>query len=60
MQATKEINSLISKIVRNNKDPNRMLSILDTPKGPFIAWTECDNVSADDDEVTIREALALK
>jgi hypothetical protein len=58
-QATKEINAILARVMKANKDPNRQLSFLRIPTGLFLAWTE-DGVSARDDEHTVNKALGIE
>jgi len=59
-RCTKQINSLLRSVEKNNKDPKRNLCILDTPNGPFLAWTEHGNIGPYDKPTDIEEAFGLK
>jgi hypothetical protein len=59
-QCTKDINSLLGRVEKNNKDQKRNLSILETPKGLFLAWVEHRSISPYDEKTDIERALGLK
>jgi len=43
-----EINNILDKAEEAQKDQSKYLSILDTPKGLFLAWTR-EGVGSDED-----------
>ena len=58
-QTTKEINAILSKIEKGNKDPERRLSFIKFQHRHFLVWTRSVIGMSDDDE-TILKALRLK
>jgi hypothetical protein len=59
-KATREINSILSRIDKNNKDPERKLSFIEFQNRHLLVWSRYDVVSPYDDEATIVKALRLK
>ncbi len=59
-QATKEINAVLIKVQRANKDSKRKLAIIQTHKGPMLAWTEYGAVGPYDEDAEVEQALGLK
>jgi hypothetical protein len=59
-QVTRDINALLSKTQRANKDSKRELAIISTPRGPMLAWTRHGVVSPDDEDAKIEKALGFK
>jgi hypothetical protein len=59
-QATKEINAILSKIEKGNKDPQRELSFIQFKKRHFLVWTRSGIIGPDDDDKTILKTLGLK
>jgi hypothetical protein len=59
-QATKEINAILSKIEKKNKDPERKLSFIQFQNRHLLVWAHYDVVGPDDDDATIIKALRLK
>ncbi len=59
-RATKEINAILSKLEKNNKDPDRGPSFIEFQNRHFLVWASYDVVGPDDDEKTIIKALRLK
>ncbi|HLW49251.1 MAG TPA: hypothetical protein VKW09_16010 [bacterium] len=60
VNATKEINAILSKVERGNGDPDRQLSLVIFKNRPFLVWASYEIVGPDDDEATIAKALKLK
>ena len=58
-QCTKEINAILARVRRGNKNPNRELAFLRVPGGLFLAWTE-HAIGAQDDEADINRVLGIK
>ena len=58
-QATRQINAILSKIEKSNKDPRRKLSFIQFRNQHFLVWAEY-RVGSQDDEETIRKMLRLK
>ena len=59
-KATKEINAILSKIEKGNKDPERELSFIQVQNRHFLVWTRSGAIGPDDDDKTIRKMLRLK
>ncbi len=58
--ATRDINAMLEEVVKDDKDrpPGADLSILETPDGPFLAWTRSsDEGVAIDNADEIRKVL---
>jgi hypothetical protein len=53
-RCTKEVNRILDKVKRNNKNPKRELAILRTSGGLFLAWTEYGAVGPYDDDAEKR------
>ncbi len=53
-RCTKEINRILDKVKRNNKNEKRELAILRTSGGLFLAWTEYGAVGPYDDNAEKR------
>ena len=58
-QCTKEINAILAKVSRGNKDKNRELAFLRVPGGLFLAWTQ-HAVGSEDDSAEINRVLGIK
>jgi hypothetical protein len=59
-QATKEINAVLSRLEKGNKDSGRKLSLIEFQNRHLLVWAEYGAVGPYDDEATIIEALGLK
>ena len=59
-KATKEINAILSKIQKGNRDPDRTLSLVLFQNRPFLVWASYEIVGPDDDEAMIMKTLGLK
>jgi hypothetical protein len=59
-KATKEINAILSKIGKGNRDPDRTLSLVQVQDRPFLVWASYEIVGPDDDAAVIMKALGLK
>ena len=59
-QATKEINAILSKIGKGNKDPERELSFIQFQNRHFLVWTRSGLIGPEDDDKTIRKMLRIK
>ena len=59
-KATKEINSILSGLEKNNKDPNRKLSFILFQNRHFLVWAGYGAVGPFDDEKVIAEGFKLK
>jgi hypothetical protein len=59
-QATREINAILSKLERNNKDRERTPSFIEFQNRHFLVWATYGAVGPDDDDATIIKALKLK
>ncbi|HEX2450742.1 MAG TPA: hypothetical protein VHJ69_06365 [Gemmatimonadales bacterium] len=59
-RATKEINAIVEKIERNNKDLNHTLSLIEFQGRHLMVWANYGAVTPDDDDNTIIKALKLK
>lgn len=61
MKATKEINSILNQARKANKNKERELEIIDTPRGLFLVWTLCGvAINPKDDDTDINKVLKLK
>ncbi len=58
-KATKEINAILGKIEKSNKDPKRKLSFIRFKNQRLLVWAEY-GVGPHDDHKTIVKALKLK
>jgi hypothetical protein len=58
-QCTKEINAILAKAHRGNKDANRELAFLRVPGGLFLAWTQ-HAIGSEDDAAEINRVLGIK
>jgi hypothetical protein len=59
-RATREINAILSKLERNNRDPKRKLSLIEFQNRPLLVWAQYGVVGPEDDDETIIKALKLK
>jgi hypothetical protein len=59
-RATKEINAIVEKIAKNNKDPERTLSLIEYQGRHLMVWAHYGAVTPYDDDQTIIKALRLK
>jgi hypothetical protein len=59
-QATKEINAVLSKLEKSNKDSGRKLSLIEFQNRHLLVWATYDAVGPYDDEATIIKTLRLK
>ena len=58
-QVTKELNAILERVGKNNKNAKRKLAFLNTPKGLFLAWSEYGDITPYDDDAKIEKALGL-
>lgn len=59
-RATKEINAIVGKIEKNNKDPKRTVSLIEFQGRHLMVWANYGAVTPYDDDDTIIKALKLK
>lgn len=59
-QATKQINAILRRVEKDNKDPKRKLSFIKFQNRHLLVWAEYGAVGPDDHPRTIRKALKLK
>ena len=60
-KATREINSILDQVRKTNKNKEREMEIIDTPKGLFLVWTLCGvAINPKNDDADIIEVLKLK
>jgi len=59
-RATKEINAIFERIVKNNKDQKRTLSFIEFQGRHLLIWATYGAVTPYDDDDTIIKALKLK
>ncbi len=59
-RATKEINAILSKVEKNNRHPERKLSLIEFQNRHLLVWARYGVVGPEDDDKTIRKALKLK
>jgi hypothetical protein len=59
-RATKQINGILNKIEKGNKDPKRKLSLIKFQNRHLLVWAGYGLVGAYDDERTVIKALGLK
>jgi hypothetical protein len=59
-RATKEINAIVDKIEKNNKDPNRKVSLIEFRGRHLMVWASYGAVTPYDDDTEIIKALKLK
>jgi hypothetical protein len=59
-KATKEINAIFGALEKNNKDPNRKLSLIGFENHHLLIWAGYGAIGPDDDEKTVVKALKLK
>jgi hypothetical protein len=59
-QATNEINAILSKLEKSNRDAERTLSFIQFQNRHLLVWARYGVVGPDDDEATIVRALKLK
>ena len=59
-RATKEINAIVERIEKNNKDPKRTLSLIEFQGRHLMVWANYGAVTPYDDDDTIINALKLK
>jgi hypothetical protein len=58
--ATRDINAILKEVMKHDEDrpPGAVLSILETPDGPFLAWTQSsDEGTAIDNADDIKKFL---
>jgi hypothetical protein len=60
MRATKEINDILERLSKENKDRNKELSFIEVENRLLLVWTEHGMIGPDDDPGTIKKALGLK
>ena len=58
--ATREINAILSKIEKNNKDPERTLSFIEFQNRHLLVWARYGAVGPNDDKATVMKRLSLK
>jgi hypothetical protein len=58
--ATKEINAILGKLEKNNKDSKRKLSFIRFRNQHFLVWAKYGAVGLSDDDRTITKGLKLK
>jgi hypothetical protein len=58
--ATKEINAIVQRIEKNNKNPKRKLSLIEFQGRHLMVWAHYGTVTPYDDDDTIIKALKLK
>ena len=59
-RATKEINAIVERIEKNNKDPERKVSLIEFQGRHLMVWANYGAVTPYDDDDTIIKALKLK
>jgi hypothetical protein len=59
-RATREINAIVDRIQKNNKDPERNLSFIQFKNRHLLVWATYGAVTPYDDDATIIKALKLK
>jgi hypothetical protein len=59
-RATKEINAILSKVEKNNRNPERKLSLIGFQNRHLLVWAKYGVVGPEDYDETIRKALKLK
>ena len=60
-KASREINAILDKVNKDNKDKKRVLSLIEFQNRHMLVWATYDDiVTPDDDEATVRKALKLK
>ncbi len=59
-RATKEINAIVDRIEKNNKDPNRTASFIEFQGRHLMVWANYGAVTPYDDDDTIIKALRLR
>jgi len=59
-KATTAVNAIVKRIEKNNKDPERKLSLIEIQGRHLLVWATYGSVSPYDDEDTIIKALKLK
>jgi hypothetical protein len=60
LNATAEINAILSAVVQANKNPQRKLSFIKVRSRLMLAWAEYGTVGPNNDEKTVIMALGLK
>jgi hypothetical protein len=60
VRATKQINAILSRIERSNRDPKRTLSLIKFQKQHLLVWATYGVIGPTDAEKTIIKALKLK
>jgi len=58
--ATKEINAIVESVEKNNKDPNRTLSLIEFQGRHLLVWAHYGAVTPYDDDDVVIKALKLK
>lgn len=59
-RATKEINEILRRVEKNNRDPERTLSLIEFENRHFLVWASYGTVGPSDDDKTIIKTLKLK
>jgi hypothetical protein len=59
-RVTEEINAIVETSENNNKDPNRVLSLIEFHGRHLMVWASYGAVTPYDDDDTIMKALKLK
>ncbi len=59
-QATREINAILARLERGNRDPERKLSLIEYKNRHPLVWARYGVVGPHDDDRTIVKALKLK
>jgi hypothetical protein len=59
-QATKEINAILSKIEKGNRDPERQLSFIEFENRHLLVWAHYGLNGPHDDDDTIIKVLGIK
>jgi hypothetical protein len=59
-RATKEINDILERLRKENKDRDKELSFIEVENRLLLVWTEHGMIGPDDDPDTVKKALGLK
>jgi len=59
-QGTAEINTVLKRVERNNRDRDRKLSFIRVQNRLFLVWARYGSVGPENDETTVIKALKLK
>ncbi|HEY2457811.1 MAG TPA: hypothetical protein VGI13_10950 [Candidatus Acidoferrum sp.] len=59
-KATKEVNAILSRVEKNNKNPERKLSFVLFQNQHLLVWAGYGTVGPDDNDKTLEETLKLK